>query len=242
MPPFKFKHFAVNHDHSSMKVGVDGVLIGCWVESENPDTILDVGTGCGLIALIMAQRYPNAGIIGIDVDKASVEEAIGNVACSPWPDRVKIREKSFSEEFCLNLQNEYVKFDLIVSNPPYFNAGVTNATTPREIARHQGELSPAAILHLSRMIISQGGSVAMVVPQDESEYLEEYAISLGYVLKRKCLVRGHDKAPWKRALLQWQYGKELEIVTEINILTLETAPGIPTDEYRALCKDFYLKF
>lgn len=242
MPPFKFKHFAVNHDHSSMKVGVDGVLIGCWAEAENPHTILDVGTGCGLIALIMAQRYPNAGIIGIDVDKASVEEAIGNVASSPWPDRVKISEKSFSEEFCLNLQNEYVKFDLIVSNPPYFNAGVTNATTPREAARHQGELSPAAILHLSGMIISQSGSVAMVVPQDESEDLEGYAKSLGYLLKRKCLVRGHDKAPWKRVLLQWQYGKELEIVTEITNLTLETSPGIPTDEYRALCKDFYLKF
>lgn len=242
MPPFKFKHFAVNHDHSSMKVGVDGVLIGCWAEAENPHTILDVGTGCGLIALIMAQRYPNAGIIGIDVDKASVDEAIGNVASSPWPDRVKISEKSFSEEFCLNLQNEYVKFDLIVSNPPYFNAGVINATTPREVARHQGELSPAAILRLSGMIISQGGSVAMVVPQDESEDLEGYAISLGYVLKRKCLVRGHDNAPWKRVLLQWQYGKELEVVTEITNLTLETSPGIPTDEYRALCKDFYLKF
>lgn len=242
MPPFKFKHFAVNHDHSSMKVGVDGVLIGCWAEAENPHTILDVGTGCGLIALIMAQRYPNAGIIGIDVDKASVGEAIGNVASSPWPDRVKISEKSFSEEFCLNLQNEYVKFDLIVSNPPYFNAGVTNATTPREVARHQGELSPAAILHLSRMIISQGGSVAMVVPCDESEDLEGYAISLGYALKRKCLVRGHDKAPWKRVLLQWQYGGKRGIVPETTTLTLETAPGIPTDEYRALCKDFYLKF
>lgn len=242
MPPFKFKHFAVNHDHSSMKVGVDGVLIGCWAEAENPHTILDVGSGCGLIALIMAQRYPNAGIIGIDVDKASVEEAIGNVASSPWPDRVKISEKSFSEEFCLNLLNEYMKFDLIVSNPPYFNAGVTNAVTPREVARHQGVLSPAVIFRLSGMIISKGGSVAMVVPHDESEDLEKCAISLGYVLKRKCLVRGHDKAPWKRVLLQWQYGKDLDIVTEITNLTLETSPGIPTDEYRALCKDFYLKF
>ena len=242
MPPFKFKHFAVNHDHSSMKVGVDGVLIGCWAEASDPMAILDVGTGCGLIALIMAQRYPEAKIMGVDVDKDSVEEAIGNVSASPWNDRVKIKEASFSEDFCQTLRHADVMFDLIVSNPPYFNAGVTNATTPREVARHQGELSPAVILRLSRMIISQGGSVAMVAPCDETEELEEYALSLGYALKRKCLVRGHKKAPWKRVLLQWQYVGKRVVAPEISSLTLETSPGIPTDEYRTLCKGFYLKF
>lgn len=242
MPPFRFKHFTVHHDHSSMKVGVDGVLIGCWAKSENPRTILDIGTGCGLIALIMAQRYPEAKIMGIDIDKASVEEAIENVSVSPWPDRINIREVSFSEVFCQELRKADVKFDLIVSNPPYFNAGVTNATTPREVARHQGGLSPAVILRLSTLIISRGGSAAMVVPCDESEDLEQYALSLGYVLMRKCIVRGHDKAPWKRSLLQWQYGEKDTLAIETTSLTLETSPGIPTDEYRDLCKDFYLKF
>lgn len=242
MPPFKFKHFSVNHDHSSMKVGVDGVLIGSWAEAEDPRLILDVGTGCGLIALIMAQRYPQTKIIGIDIDKASVEEAKENVSVSPWNDRVEIKAMSFSEEYCRSLQQTDVRFNLIVSNPPYFNSGVTNATTPREVARHQGVLSPAVILRLSRMIIRQGGSVAMVVPCDSSEDLEEYALSLGYELERKCMVRGHEKAPWKRVLLQWQYGKERMDTAEISNLTLETASGIPTDEYRTLCKNFYLKF
>ena len=242
MPPFRFKQFAVNHDHSSMKVGVDGVLIGCWAEASDPMAILDVGTGCGLIALIMAQRYQESKIMGIDVDKASVDEATENVSASTWNDRVIIKEASFSEDFCQILRQADVKFDLIVSNPPYFNAGVKDAVTPREVARHQGELSPAVILHLSRIIISQGGSVAMVVPCDGSEELEEYALSLGYALKRKCLVRGHEKAPWKRVLLQWQYVGKRVVAPEISSLTLETSPGIPTDEYRTLCKGFYLKF
>lgn len=242
MPTFKFKQFAVSHDRSSMKVGVDGVLIGCWAESENPRTILDVGTGCGLIALIMAQRYPEAKITGIDIDKASVEEAVGNAAGSPWSDRVAIKEMSFSEEYCRFQQQADVRYDLIVSNPPYFNAGVKVVSTPREIARHQGDLSPAVILRNSRMILSRGGSVAMVVPYEGSENLEEYAVSLGYALRWKCLVRGHDKASWKRVLLQWQYGGESMDAEETSELTLETSPGMPTDEYRKLCKDFYLKF
>lgn len=225
-----------------MKVGVDGVLIGCWAEAENPRSILDVGTGCGLMALIMAQRYPQAKVVGIDVDKASVEEAIGNVSVSPWKDRLKVKEVSFSEEYCRSLCETGDKFDLIVSNPPYFNAGVTNAITPREIARHQGDLSPAVILSFSRLIISQGGSVAMVVPSDESGNLEKHALSLGYALERKCLVRGHDKAPWKRALLQWHYGNKRMAEAAISDLTLEATHGIPTEEYRTLCKDFYLKF
>lgn len=231
-----------------MKIGVDGVLIGCWADAVNAKRILDVGTGCGLIAMIMAQRYTSAKITGIDVDVPSVEEARENVASSPWHNNVEIHRESFSDEYCKGI-DENSKYDFVVSNPPFFNSGISSAGTARERARHQGELSPLTLLSRSRQILRDKGGVAMVMPLEASEEVEEYASSLGYCLERKCIVRGHENAPWKRVLLQWRYAvKEitdktgLGMVQATDYLTLEEAPGIPTETYRELCKDFYLKF
>lgn len=235
---FRFKRFSVSHHRSSMKVGVDGVLIGCWADVKAVRKILDVGTGCGLIALIMAQRAPEAEIDAIDIDSPSIEEAMENVQASLWPDRITVINTGFSEL----AKNPKAKFDLIISNPPYFDSGVIEIHTAREKARHQGELSPSVILKEAAQLLNQDGSVAMVVPTEISEELEAEAASAGYSLERKCLVRGHREAPFKRTLLQWRHGKEMETKTDLSQLTLEVAPSIPTDEYRDLCKDFYLKF
>ena len=228
-----------------MKVGVDGVLIGCWADVDGTTRILDVGTGCGLIALIMAQRAPDARIDAIDVDPQSIAEALDNIAASPWPERIRAMELSFSESVSL-MSGRDSGFDLIVSNPPYFDSGVTMRVTAREKARHQGELSPLSLLSGARGLLRSGGKVAMVVPADISEALETEAGRIGFRLMRKCLVRGHAGVPFKRSLLQWRLGPQAQndIVSEINpeTLTLELAPGVPTDDYRRLCKDFYLRF
>lgn len=237
LEPFRFKKFDVNHSRSAMRVGVDGVLTGCWAEGAGAGRILDVGTGCGLIALIMAQRTPGARITGIDIDPASADEARENAAASPWASGIRIITGSFPEDAGEG------KFDLIVSNPPYFDSGVATPTTRREAARHQGALSPHSILRESVKILTAGGSVAMIVPADIAGPLCEEAELLGYHLWRRCLVRGHKDAPFKRALLQWRLApcvsEEEPLETE---LTLEEAPGIPTDAYRQLCREFYLKW
>lgn len=222
-----------------MKVGVDGVLIGCWTAVDNARRILDVGTGCGLVALIMAQRAHESEILAIDIDSPSIEEASENVEASPWCGRIAVMNSSF-----LDLtQSDSVKFDLIVSNPPYFHSGVAETVTAREKARHQGELSPSSLLEGSLRLLNPGGSVAMVIPAESAETLESEAASLGYVLLRKCLVRGHEEAPYKRALLQWCLRRNrAEECPELSLLTLENPRLVPTDDYRALCKDFYLKF
>ena len=238
---FRFKHFEVSHHRSSMKVGVDGVLIGCWTEVGDARRILDVGTGCGLIALIMAQRAPKAMIDAIDIDTSSIEEAKENVVESPWSERINVSECGFSE--VTDILRPVVGYDLIVSNPPYFDSGVSEILTARERARHQGELSPSVLLSGSIGLLNPGGSVAMVMPAELADGLECEATSLGYSLTRKCMVRGHENAPFKRALLQWRrlssYGSP-SLLKEF--LTLEISPGSPTEEYRTLCRDFYLKF
>ncbi|MDE6547465.1 MAG: methyltransferase [Muribaculaceae bacterium] len=239
---FRFKQFSVSHHRSAMKVGVDGVLIGCWADTENAKRILDVGTGCGLIALIMAQRAPEAFIDAIDVDPPSIEEASENISASPWSDRLRAVLCNYSD--VRSLLKDGDGYDLIVSNPPYFDSGVVEIVTAREKARHQGELSPLSLLIGSKDILKQGGSVAMVFPSELSSALEEEARSLGYSLMRKCLVRGHEEAPYKRVLIQWKYNKGSSdpLHVPLDYLTLESSINIPTDEYRSLCKDFYLKF
>ena len=224
-----------------MKVGVDGVLIGCWADVNDAKQILDVGTGCGLIALIMAQRAPESEVYAVDVDHPSIEEAKENIAESPWPDRIRAFECGFEHAKGLT---DGRGFDLIVSNPPYFDSGVTEILTAREKARHQGVLSPAVLLKGALEMLNAGGSVAMVVPSEMTESLNATAESLGYFLVRSCLVRGHEKAPYKRSLLQWRLGSGGNPCSgpAADTLTLEISPGQPTDEYRFLCKDFYLKF
>ena len=235
--PFRFKKFAVSHHRSAMKVGVDGVLIGCWASVEGAGSILDVGAGCGVISLIMAQRAPRARIVGIEVDVASATEAMENVMASPWPDRVSVIEGSFPDDLT------GTRFDLIVSNPPYFDSGVRDAVTPREIARHQGALSPSVILGAAPRFLNQGGSVAMVVPLEVSPAVIKVASDAGFTLVRRCLVRGHASAPFKRVLLQWRLQEGSPAgETEETSLTLEETPGHPTEDYRLLCRDFYLKF
>ncbi len=239
---FKFKQFAVSHHRSAMKVGVDGVLIGCWADVKGAGSILDVGTGCGLIALIMAQRCPDAFVTGIDIDYDSVVEATENANNSNWKDRISIVQGDFP--LALNQTRSDKRYDLIVSNPPYFDSGLTDIVTSRERARHQGRLSPSSLLRDSKTLLNADGKIAMVVPADISLVLEKEAFDLGYLLIKKCLVRGHEGAPFKRALLQWKLSSDTysEDVSCLEYLTLEASLNTPTEEYRKLCKDFYLKF
>lgn len=238
---FCFKHFSVSHHRSSMKVGVDGVLIGAWADVEGAKTILDVGTGCGLITLMMAQRNEEANVIGIDIDNASVEEAKENVDNSPWYDRISIIHGDFPNGL---VTKSAQGFDLIISNPPFFDSGVSQTHTSRERARHQGSLSPSSLLEASVSLLNDLGCLAMIVPTELTQDIEEKADRLGYSLIKKCFVRGHKDAPYKRTLLQWRIGVNDLSNRDIGIeyMTLENDRGVPTDEYRQLCKDFYMKF
>ncbi len=232
---FHFKRFSVAHAESSMKVGVDGVLIGAWADCQG-DSILDVGTGCGVIALMMAQRNPYAHILAIDVDEASVREASENFRHSGWGDRLEARLTPFAEVAGL----EGMVFDRIVSNPPYYDSGVNDFSTARNVARHQGELSPAILLECAGKMLTDNGKISMIVPSEFCDALNEVGNNVGLSLSRICMVRNNPRKQTKRAMME--FSKDYDGEAESTVLTMFDTDRNSTDEYLRLCHDFYLKF
>ena len=179
---FQFKQFFVRHDRCAMKVGTDGVLLGCWsgydAAAAGSPTIphryhyarcLDIGTGSGLIALMLAQRFPDALIDAIDIDKAAVEQAAENFAASPWSDRLHAYCAKLQEWSIVNSQ----LYSLIVSNPPYFQNSLKNPDKGRQTARHTDTLSFSELIHHSTRLLSENGILALILPAEaESEVCE----------------------------------------------------------------------
>ncbi len=271
---FRFKQFSVSHVRSAMKVGVDGVLIGAWA-SCGGGRLLDIGCGCGLISLMLAQRNPEANVIGIDIDSFSVEEAKQNVEKSPWGGRISILRKSFAEfskEFKERKKRE--TFDAIVSNPPFYDAGVADPSTPREKSRHQGSLSPLSLIEEGAQMLSEGGTLALIAPAEMAPVLTEKGLAVHLLIRRVCYVKDNPSAQVKRVMIEFERRDKgngcfynegnggcnegnggnplnetfesdrslLEEPFEAEQLTLFQNPGQPTEEYRRLCKNFYLKF
>ena len=233
---FAFKQFEVGHSRSSMKVGVDSILLGSWASTENVKKVLDVGTGCGLLALMCAQRFPEAIIQAIDIDSPSINEAADNFRNSPWSERLSAKLTDF------NSLNEG-DYDLIISNPPYFNSGIEEIVTNRERARHQDSLSPERLLEKGSGILSDGGLISMIVPTEQSHHLNESAKKFGLTLSRKTIIIGRPGLKSKRVLLEFIKHKDGQEVSPIEEeLILEKKIKDPTDEFLRLCKDFYLHF
>lgn len=235
---FRFKHFSVSHIASSMKVGVDGVLIGAWA-GETATKILDAGTGCGLISLMMAQRFSDSQVDAIDIDEGSVEEARNNFTNSEWSRRLKVKKVSF-----IDLDTEKGElYDLIVSNPPFYSSGITNPGSPREKARHQHSLSPYTLLSKGSTLITDEGRISFICPSEIYKSCLEEAENHGMMLIRSCFVRNREGKSFKRVMLE--FGKKLKGMNACEIREEELTmfkDNEPTQEYRDLCKEFYLKF
>lgn len=243
---FKMKNFQVRHELSACKVGVDGVMIGAWAgRGSDLDfaMILDAGCGCGIISMMMAQRFPSATVMGIDIDEAALKEAKINVEENGMQENIGILPVDFSDmaEEC---DDAGVRYDMIVSNPPFFNSGVEidEKSTPREIARHADSLSPEALIETAPELLHLGGILAFIAPASDEERLIEMAVENDLLLSRRCLVKGNPNVEPKRVMLEFVYDPDDAPEVESETLTIETAPGEYTPEYKELHKDFYLKF
>ncbi len=230
---FRFKRFSVVNERSAMKVGTDGVLLGAWCTVHGMDRILDVGTGCGVIALMLAQRAENAQIDGLEIDAEAADEARLNFASSEWGSRLLVQcadYKWFTNES---------KYDLIVSNPPFFSAGVLPTGNERTMARHTTELTFSDLIGKSAELLTEDGLLAIIVPADAETEIMYHAEKNGLRLKRICRVKGTPQSEPKRIMCEFSKSYPREI--EENEIVIEYSPLNFTEEYIRLTKDFYLK-
>ncbi|WP_455632999.1 tRNA1(Val) (adenine(37)-N6)-methyltransferase [Parabacteroides sp.] len=233
-PYFQFKKFTVWHDKCAMKVGTDGVLLGAWASTERCLRILDVGTGTGLIALMLAQRS-TAILDAIDIDPDACLQARENIAKSPFANRIQVYQTPLSEY----KPDEHIKYDLIVSNPPYFIDSLKCPDTKRNLARHTDTLSLPDLLRDSRKLLAPEGNIALVLPFEQREYLIGLAREESLFPLRETHVSPVPDAIPKRLLIELSTKPVTE--PELSYLTLEIERHRYTDEFIALAKDFYLK-
>ena len=216
-----------------MKVGTDGVLLGAWVNPKSyPHQILDVGTGTGLVAIMLAQRFIRSQIHAIDIDQASVEEALFNTQTSPWSERLNITHCALQD------YNPSNKYDLIVSNPPYYRNTTLSNNKRRVLARNNLTLSLECLIERSYDLLNENGELAFIVPSNEFETIQSLAVKFNFYISKLCWVKGTHQSPIKRLLIALSNKKN---ILEENSLTIEDDIHNYTEEYKDLCKDFYLK-
>lgn len=231
---FRFKQFAVRQEKAAMKVGTDGVLLGAWVDATDAQTALDVGTGTGLIALMLAQKS-TAYIEAVEIDTPSSRQAEENVKRSPWSNRIKVFNIAF-QEFALNTGK---KFDLIVSNPPYFIESLKSPEHARTTARHAELLSHDDLLKGVVKLINDKGRFAGIFPYVEGNVFTAKAANYGLYCAKRVTVIGKEHHPPKRLLLEFGHVKTYAVE---STLCIRLADISFSDEYRLLTKDFYLAF
>lgn len=233
-PFFQFKQFTVYHDKCAMKVGTDGVLLGAWAEVEEATSALDVGTGTGLIALMLAQRNELLQICAIDIDQAAVLQARENVAATNWLNRIEVEQADFISYFPANKQ-----FDLIVSNPPYFRDSLKSPNDSRTAARHTDSLGFNQLVKQAALLLAAKGRFCVVIPTDGmSDFLADCTLS-GLFLAKRLLVCTKPGAAPKRVLLELR--KAPVAVVNEEVLVVELARHQYSQEYIALTRQFYLK-
>ena len=232
---FQFKQFIVNQDKCAMKVGTDGVLLGAWASIKNAKKILDIGTGTGLIALMLAQRS-KAKIIGIEIDKDAANQAKENILKSPWNDRIEIIQNDFIDF----LKNTHEKFDLIVTNPPYFENALHSPKNERTIARHNKQLNFELLISGVSKILNQNGVFSLILPAELEKKIENLCFEQDLFRDRICFIKPtHNKNP-KRIMME--FGRKRKMAEKTTLIIEDNERHKYSADYIALTKDFYLKF
>lgn len=234
MSDFVFKQFTVSHDKSSMRVGTDGVLLGAWAPlPATGGRLLDIGTGCGLIALMTAQRCPTLEVTGIDIDAASVDEARANVLRSPFADRVHISHTALQDmpgKAC---------FDAIVCNPPFFDEELLPPDAARAAARHTTTLPLPELARHAERLLAASGTLSVVLPTAVCDEFVLMAFAYGLLMRHRTDVRTTATKPPKRSLATFCREPKDDDPT-MDELILCTEGNIRSRDYARLTEAFYI--
>lgn len=242
MADFVFKQFGICQDKCAMKVGTDGVLLGAWAPGGK--RILDVGTGTGLIALMMAQRCPDARVLGIDIDADACRQALDNVMASPFADRVEVRCCRFQDLAAGVAGAEGMNagadacYDAIVSNPPFFVNSMKNPDSKRALARHADTLPFSELMACARRLLTEDGSLSVIVPVEVEQMLTDEAYFKGFMLVSRCAVKTVPRKYPKRVLLS--FAKHRVDHVESRVETMMDPDGNRSEWYKKMTQEFYL--
>ena len=239
--PFQFKEFKVHQNRCAMKIGTDGVILGAWSSIEHePQSILDIGTGTGIIALQLAQRSSAVTIDAIEIDEQAHEQCTHNFEHSSWADRLFCYHGSV-QEFASEMEHKY---DLIVSNPPFFKAPKStgsqtqNTSQERAVARFTDTLPFKHLVVCAAHLLSQNGVFCTILPQKEADSFIEIAAQNKLFISKICTIRGIKTSKIKRCLLAFSLHQSKPKTQE---LTIEVSRHNYTQDYKNLVRDFYVK-
>lgn len=233
---FQFKQFRIIQERSAMKVGMDGVLLGAWVDPTGAEQILDIGTGTGLIALMMAQKNSTALIDAIEIDQEAFQEAVLNTQQSLWNVRIQIELISF-QDFA---EQTKPKYNLIVSNPPFFANGLKAPVENRAKARHSDSLPLEVLISGAANMLVENGRIALVLPSESLPEIRKLAELNRLFISRLCKVKPNPQKPDFRILIELTNTEK--VYQEENLMIEFEKHHNYTPEYKELTKDFYLKF
>ena len=233
---FKFKQFAVNQDRCAMKIGTDAVLLGAWCPIENnPKSILDIGAGTGILALMLAQRTNADQIDALEIDEEAYEQCVENFEGSPWADKLFCYHAGL-DEFVDDPEDEY---DLIISNPPFYSEDFKTSDEQRDLARFQDAMPFEDLIEAADLLLSENGTFAVVIPYKEEDRFIELCAEYELYPVKATRVKGSHKTPIVRSLLAFKRF-ELSVLTA-DELVVEINRHEYTDDYINLTQDFYLK-
>ena len=231
---FHFKRFSVDDALCAMKVGTDGVLLGAWADVEGAKHILDMGTGSGLIALMVAQRNEEAHIEAIDIDEGAVLQARKNIDASPWRGRIEV---------VLSDANSYTssqRFDHIVSNPPFFTTTLLSPDERRAMARHCSTLSYDDIITTAERLLVPEGRLSLILPTSEAAQFRRVAFERLWLRRETTVLTRKGDAP-KRTMMEFVLCNE-PLMPCVDTLEIYDDGGVYSDKYRQLTAEYYLKF
>ncbi len=219
-----------------MKVGTDGVILGAWAPTDsNPTNILDIGCGSGLVTLMLAQRTPTSHLTGIDIDAGAYRQSLYNFEQSPWSDRLEALHSSL-QAFS---NNTPTKFDLIVSNPPFFSQSLKAPDQARSTARHNDLLPMNELMHHAALLLKTTGSIVLILPVADQNNCVKCAEEAGLFCFRTTIVYPKPGTVAKRILMEFKKTNSIRSSSELIVETVDR--GVYTPEFKLLVREFYLK-